>query len=351
MSLDPSSPRFEQLLLWSLQLRLSNRQRYLIASSAVLLAAWLRALFVTGLLPYLFFIPVVLAVTLLLGRGPGVLGALVSAGAAILTFQITLGGVDASRILATILYALVTLFMVFVGGELRHTVGRAHLLAGERDRSDAELNQLRVDADAEQRLLNKELDHRLKNLIMVVQSIASQTLRQASDLSSANRSLNARLAALGGASRILTQTSWRSADLSELAREALLPHDPGDRIAISGPIVQVSERVAMPIVLALHELATNATKYGALSNDSGVVRLAWAVRRNEVGEQRFTLAWRESGGPSVAEPSRRGFGSHLIEQSLRGYLRGQVRARYAVSGLEFDIEAPLSAVVAEPGVA
>ncbi|WP_205824934.1 PAS domain-containing protein [Methylobacterium terricola] len=204
----------------------------------------------------------------------------------------------------------------------------------------------RKAAEEELRLLNGELAHRLKNVLAVVQSVTRQTLRNASDLGRASEDLSARLVALGTATDVLTNASWRSADLRELTARSLAPHgEIGTRIRLDGPDLTLQPQVAVALALALHELATNAAKYGSLSNDAGRVEVSWQVQgegNGEGAEARFRLEWREQGGPPVAPPTRRGFGSTLIERSLRSYFGGTAGIDYRPDGLVFVMDARLS---------
>lgn len=208
-------------------------------------------------------------------------------------------------------------------------------------------------AEEELRLLNGELAHRLKNVLAVVQSVTRQTLRNATDLACANEDLSARLVALGTATDVLTNASWRSADLRDLIAGALSPHgEIGARIRLDGPDLTLLPQVAVALALALHELATNAAKYGSLSNDIGIVDVSWRVQDNGNGEGvRFRLEWRERGGPPVAAPTRRGFGSTLIERSLRSYFGGTAAIDYRPDGLVFVLDAGLSDAVLVKGEA
>ncbi|WP_210277960.1 sensor histidine kinase [Methylobacterium radiotolerans] len=197
----------------------------------------------------------------------------------------------------------------------------------------------RKRAEEDMRMMNGELAHRLKNVLAVVQSVALQTLRNAADLPSASENLSARLVALGAATDVLTGASWRAADLRALAEHTLAPHGQlGTRIVLDGPPVALQPQVAVALALALHELATNAAKYGALSNETGCVHLAWQVDGTGP-EAKFRLAWRESGGPLVTAPTRRGFGSTLIERSLRSYFGGAAATEFLPEGLRFTLEA------------
>lgn len=207
----------------------------------------------------------------------------------------------------------------------------------------------RLEAEEHRQLLHTELAHRLKNQLAIVQAVASQTLRQAPDLKSANDALSMRLAALGRAADVLTASSWSSANLHALVRGAFAPYEGlRDRYHCEGPEITFGPQVALSITLALHELVTNATKYGALSNEDGHVELKWSIRDGADGHDgRFLLTWQESGGPEVIAPTRRGFGSAMIERSLRATLRGEAEIVYDPAGLVFSVNAPLAAVMDE----
>jgi PAS domain S-box-containing protein len=204
----------------------------------------------------------------------------------------------------------------------------------------------RKRAEEHQRLLTAELQHRVKNTLAMVQAIASQTLRGATDLEEAREAFAARLISLGRAHDILTQASWTAAPITEVVDGALSVHRQTDaaRLRVSGPSVLLGAKPALALALALHELATNAAKYGALSGDSGVVDLRWHVVHE--GEQpRFCLTWSEQGGPPIlAQPTRRGFGSRLIERSFASEVGGEVKLTYAPTGLVCRLEAPLAAM-------
>ncbi|WP_239806845.1 PAS domain-containing sensor histidine kinase [Croceicoccus hydrothermalis] len=200
----------------------------------------------------------------------------------------------------------------------------------------------RKRAEEDMRFMNGELAHRLKNVLAVVQSVAQQTLRGATDTASAAQSLGSRLTALGAATDVLTGSSWRSADLREVATGALAPHaEIGERITIDGPQVTLKPELTVAFALALHELATNAAKYGALSNETGKVTLEWTIEGS--GEDAIlTLIWREEGGPPVVPPERKGFGSALIDRSMRSYFGGKAETDYRPEGLVFELEARLT---------
>lgn len=190
------------------------------------------------------------------------------------------------------------------------------------------------------RLMNDELNHRVKNTLAIVQGIAYQTFRHEGIAIEARRAFDDRLAALGKAHGLLTRESWESADLVDIAAEACAPHiDMGDRITLIGPTLRLAPKTAVTIAMALHELCTNAAKYGALSVDDGKVALSWSIDRSE--QRRLHLRWVESGGPPVVAPLKRGFGSLMIERALSAELQGDVRLQFPSEGLICTIDAPL----------
>lgn len=200
----------------------------------------------------------------------------------------------------------------------------------------------RAKARERQQFLNHELGHRLKNVLALVQSIANQTFRQADNLAEAAETYSSRLVSLGRATDILTETAWADASLRSLVQAALISvGDFNERIRISGPDLDLAPQQALMLTLTLHELATNSLKYGALSNETGVVELGWGVRQDASGEGRFTLEWRESGGPRIGEPVREGFGTRMIGRLLPASFQGKAELRYEAAGFEFRLEAPL----------
>jgi PAS domain S-box-containing protein len=193
-----------------------------------------------------------------------------------------------------------------------------------------------------QRLLINELNHRVKNTLATVQSIASQTLRNAATLEKARAAFEARLLALSRAHNVLTRENWDGAHLREIVAEAVAPYSNRreDRLHLSGPDVRLSPRMALALAMALQELATNAVKYGALSNAVGEIRIQWTLDRTQE-PPRLHLTWEESGGPPVQVPKQRGFGTRLIERSLALDLEGNVQIEFPPSGVTCTVDAPL----------
>jgi PAS domain S-box-containing protein len=191
------------------------------------------------------------------------------------------------------------------------------------------------EAERQQELLSAELSHRVKNNLAIVQAIATQTLRLTPEPAAFAETFLARIAALARAHNLLTAAVWQGALLSDLARTALQPFAPpggGAIIRMDGPAVELTADTATTLLLVLHELAINAAKYGALTVPTGLVELGWTLGQPEKGGKRVRLAWRESGGPEVRQPDRRGFGSRLLRASL-GQLQGEAQLDYAPQGL------------------
>jgi PAS domain S-box-containing protein len=188
--------------------------------------------------------------------------------------------------------------------------------------------------EAQQRDLTNELSHRIKNSLAMVQAIVSQSLRNADDTSLAQEVISARLSAMSRAQDILTNTNWASADIREVLDVALKPYlGGGDRFTFTGPSIRLSAQQGLGLSLAMHELATNATKYGSLSVIEGTVDITWSV--NAKGE--FVFDWSEIDGPTVVAPTRKGFGSRLIERSVAPYFEGVCTLSYLSSGVRFNL--------------
>lgn len=199
----------------------------------------------------------------------------------------------------------------------------------------------RHEAERARELLVDELNHRVKNTLSIVQAIAHQTFRRDADPIKGRQAFEGRLIALGHAHDLLTQTSWESASLAELAELTLdTTGANADLISISGPRVLLAPKQAVSIAMALHELCTNARKYGALSRDGGRVRICW--HRTNAKPARLDITWQESGGPTVLPPVRRGFGSTLLERTLAHDLDGEVVIGFEADGLVCRIALPLN---------
>ncbi len=196
----------------------------------------------------------------------------------------------------------------------------------------------RLQAEEQRTLLINELNHRVKNTLATVQSLAMQTLRQDEQNKEALALFNSRLAALSRAHDILTNENWKGAQLRQIVDQSIAAFRTTDRIDVGGPEARMTPKQALALSIALHELGTNALKYGALSNRAGRVTLAWSV---EAGA--LHMIWREDGGPTVTPPTRRGFGTRLIERSLSNDLGGEARILYLPAGVVAQMSTPLEA--------
>ena len=198
----------------------------------------------------------------------------------------------------------------------------------------------RKEAEAHRDLLLAELNHRVKNTLAVVQSIANQTFKGGRASPEAKRAFEGRLIALSFAHDLLTQSNWENASLGELAADTLHARGGNEkRISLSGPPVLLSPRQALGLAMAMHELFTNAAKYGALSNETGRIEVTWS--RSDAPQALLEIIWRETGGPPVTPPNSHGFGSLLLERALAQDLDGEVTTEYRPEGLVCTIRAPL----------
>lgn len=200
----------------------------------------------------------------------------------------------------------------------------------------------RRQQEQHQKLLVDELNHRVKNSLAMVQSIAVQTLGRAPDGAAAVDHFQARLLALAKAHDLLTASRWAGTCLRDVVETAIGPcmgHGL-ERFSIDGPAVRLCPRPSLALSMALHELCTNAVKYGALSVPGGRVRIHWHIFDRERGRRLF-LEWQESGGPPVTPPKRRGFGTRLVERGLRHDLGGEVALGFGHGGVTCSIDIPL----------
>lgn len=203
-------------------------------------------------------------------------------------------------------------------------------LSSERGRTAA----ARADAN--------ELQHRIKNILATVQAIANATLRLDVSYDHARAAFNSRLAALTHVQDLLFERNWSDAKLKSLIDAIVAPHvgSGSKRLQVRGPDIDIGPRTALVLALALNELATNALKYGALSNGAGYVEVAWTR------ETEFDLRWHERNGPPVTAPIRKGFGSRLLRESLPAQLNGTVELEFEPRGLICSVRAPAHALLA-----
>ncbi len=196
-------------------------------------------------------------------------------------------------------------------------------------------------AEAHLRLLIDELNHRVKNTLAIVQGIAQQSFKNDVPVPQARAAFEGRLAALSEAHNLLTREHWTPVSMTQIIGDAVAPHGGGaGRFTLEGPDLTIAPKTAISLALAIHELATNAVKHGALSRPEGHVAIRWA-RVNGEEPARLSLVWEERGGPEVRIPSRRGFGTRMIERGLAAELGGEVSIEFRPEGLVCTVDAPL----------
>ncbi len=200
----------------------------------------------------------------------------------------------------------------------------------------------RVRHEEHLQLLVDELNHRVKNTLAIVQSLVAQTLRTCADSREAAALIESRLRTLASTHDMLTREKWTGASIPEIVRLAMGHCLDGEaaRFDVQGPDVSLDPRRAVALSMALHELCTNATKYGALSTPGGRVRIHWTVRDGDA-QRRLVLEWQESGGPPVSAPAHGGFGTRLLQRGLQHDLGGTVALDFPVAGVRCHVVAPL----------
>jgi two-component system CheB/CheR fusion protein len=220
------------------------------------------------------------------------------------------------------------------------------LFAGQRIQSDLIVEYCldisdRKHAEQQLQLLTQELSHRVKNTLTVVEALASQT--NGNTVEAFRVVFTGRLHALAQAHSILLGSQWREADLKLLVEQAMNPYRSAhrERISTQGPSIPLPPKQALGLSLILHELATNALKYGALSAEQGHLNISWQLRQNPAHNRTVRLRWEEHGGPAVQKPRNEGFGSRLVLRATEYELGGEAELSYAAEGLTCRIEFPL----------
>ena len=190
-----------------------------------------------------------------------------------------------------------------------------------------------------QKIIIGELHHRVKNTLAIVSAIISQSIKSASSLAEAGKTIGDRLQALAVAQDLLVRERWTGAGCRTLIESAVKAFQSKglDQFEIVGENIAISSGPAVSLSMVIHELCTNAVKYGALSVSNGRVSISWTA-----AEKRFRLSWKENGGPPVQEPSRKSFGTRLIEQALPGQLQGHARLNFETNGLTCEVNIPLN---------
>lgn len=208
-----------------------------------------------------------------------------------------------------------------------------HFVRNVADRTCSAIDRVRLEAERD--LVTRELAHRMKNLLAIAQVIAVQSLRHVTSLEEGRLAVSVRLSALGRAQDMLTSPGTKGAGIRDVVEQALAPHlSDENRIRIDGPEVSLDAQQVLGLTLALHELATNASKYGALSVPDGRIDIAWTAAPDHA----FGFVWTETGGPPITEPPRTGFGSQILGRVTGGYFDGVSRTEFKPEGLRFTLE-------------
>jgi len=337
-----TSPLTDRLLSWAVRQKLALGWRYLIATTIMVAVAAFRAMFITSLLPWLPFIPAVILLALLLGAQLGYYSTLLASVLAAVTIAPShdLRLLSSAQWSASLLFILIMSFVVFVAGELRAAYRRNAFLLADTHRSAARLQR----RETELALLNAELGHRLKNQLTIVQALTTQIIRRSPSLAIAEIAVSERLSTLARASDLLLGSDEQTPELPQLIATVLAPLQiASERIVCHGRSVRLRREPTLALALSIHELATNALKYGALSTEQGQVEISWRCREDADGAAHFHFLWRESGGPEVQKPVRRGFGTALLERALRPYFKGKIATDFRSDGLVFEVDAKVAA--------
>lgn len=299
--------------------------RYAAAAAAAVVAVILRLLldpFVTGV-QFITFFPAVMLVAYLFGSRPGLLTTLLCG---IAGWYFVLKPINSFAMLSVAEGISLATFFV-VGSVMAVSIGGLSA-ALKRERGYVE----------QQRLLVEELNHRVKNNLSVVQFIARQTMRPDVCRPDVRAEFEGRLVALASAHEVLTRRNWENVSLVDLLTNLLCSVGLDEnRVALDGPQIVLQPKAAITLTLAVHELATNAIKYGALSVDSGHVDIRWHVDKD-----RLFVQWQEEGGPVVEEPKKRGFGTLMVERALAREFGGSAKIRFQPGGVICVIDAPMS---------
>jgi diguanylate cyclase len=196
-----------------------------------------------------------------------------------------------------------------------------------------------ADSERRQRALVDELNHRVKNTLAAVQSISRHSAKGASSLAHFRDLFEARLLALSQTHNALTHSAWQHARLGELVRQQVAPYPP-EQVRLEGEELDLAPREALALGMVFHELATNAAKYGALSTPGGRVRVVWTLADGDERPQ-LSLDWTETGGPLVVAPTRRGFGTRMVQGSVVGELGGAAKLAFEPEGFSLRMTIPL----------
>lgn len=224
---------------------------------------------------------------------------------------------------------------VAIQGELQHRADGSPLAMSGFSTDITE----RKFAEEHREVLARELTHRVKNTLATVNAVVTQTLRDANSLEDAKSTVSGRIASLATAHELLVRDEVEGAGIGDIVRKGLAPFTDreGHRFSIAGPNVRLVPEITLALSMALHELATNAVKYGALSSEAGFVEINWQIIDDE-GDRHLSFYWEEKDGPIVIEPTKSGFGTKMIERMLGRHVRGNATIQYLAAGVRFEAD-------------
>jgi two-component sensor histidine kinase len=254
---------------------------------------------------------------------------------------LTMRGTEIDKRLAFLDRYLIVLERPFLASSLANSV-RSALRARARQLEVKSYIEQKQEVADRQKLLIRELHHRVKNTLANVRAMMGATARSSGSVDDFVRDFSARIVSLADTHSMLTDDYWQMASLHKLLESELRHYDTSDksRVVLEGPNVALVADIAIPIGMAFHELASNSSKYGALSRPTGRLEVRWSVSNSE-GERMLNLDWLEQGGPKVEQPRRRGFGTTLLEKVVAVQCQAEVELNYHPDGLRFALALPL----------
>ena len=202
----------------------------------------------------------------------------------------------------------------------------------------------RKEAEKRQELLTQEIHHRTKNIFSLVQAVIARSFAGKSTVEDAKETVLSRLHSLAQTHVMLIDKEWRGADIADVVQAEMEPY--AGRVTIEGPTIMLNAKAAQDFALAVHELATNAAKYGALSNQTGRVHISWSITQPNA-HGRFLFRWQERGGPQVNPPPRKGFGSTVLEQVMADYVEAPPQIDFAPGGISYELAGALEGIKAQ----
>jgi len=326
---------------WVTDIRAGSADAFVFALGCIALATLIRIglgpILPAGAIPYLTYFPVILFATLI---GGALAGGLALATSAVIASSLFVP--EGRSFYLPSPDALPTAFFILSGS----------LIVWGAENYRRIIERLREE-EHRRNLIIEELNHRAKNALSVAQAMVRQTVRNSFDLPATREAIDSRISALSQSHDLLTRSGWKGASLSELVNDSLKPflnqeHDAG-RLLITGENVVMSPKATLALSIMFHELATNAVKYGAFSDQNGTIHIDWSIGKSDIGNQ-IKIRWQEIGGPPVSPPTRNGFGSQVLERGMRHELNATVLLEHRRQGLFYEIDFSETAEIESTGL-